>query len=1678
MPTAPLTNALLKPPDLKDVGIHHDLIKAKAQSSINNFHVSLIPALHNQAYPPVPGYNLLTAEQQQGLREHQALSRTRLIKLRQYLDDISSVEAFAEPLLQDALLKAFGIACDVRKNVITLTTLNTFTKEIKSRATQTLLQAALHNFLPEQAQTGGIPRGSHLWDYTSTRASDPAPKLLEMDPVAFARLCRELDIGKLYQEHLAAIVSPPHAQDKLAIAAVFSAHERSTLLLQADVALINNQIKPETHATLMRFCAGDERSLFGGLPITCNYMKLDDVQFASMILFHGHPLEQEQRCIVYIPGDPISSLKEYDNLRAAHADLITKLQDATYREFFIHLAPQSQKLALTKRFNNRFAKGARDPLGMVQQPVSGNFFQHLYTRKIQQLMADARFLAVPTDDINRIALLDRLEHYLDVSLNVLNVAALFVPGLGEVMAVAFAAQIMGDVYHGIEAWEQDDKDLAWAYTKGVLVNLATAAAIGKFAAELARPLPVQPVPLVEELEAITLADGQSKLWKADIEPFRHDISIDPALKPNAMGLYFHEGRTYLRLDEQHYRVDKSADDTYQLRHPTAPDTYTPALSHNNHGAWKHGAEEIADWDTHTLFRRLHPALNTADTEQAERVLHACNVDEAELRQVHADQTAPPALLDDTVQRYSIDQDLKGFIRQMQDGDFLAHPQTQLQLLVEEDMWPPTKVLRFIDIQGKTITEYGNNLTKKLPIIQILDSQLRRGTMLKVVLESLAPEEVTALVGLSTPEGEIGSSLTEKADALHKRLTQRAIQRTDKLFASRYRSPPMPDSPAAQQLLKRFPALPGPVVNELLASATQAEFESLERQIRVPVRIAQEATLYAQELRLTRAFEGLYLEYLNTADTQKLILHSLAHMPGWSADVRIEVRDSEFSGPLLDHVGAGDAPIRKVLVKEGTRYQTYDANNLNLHGLDDLYASVLHALPDTQRRALGFPHPAQGAALKEALAQRTPMSRSALMDVLQIPRGPNPSPLQLARGRPVDSFTRAPALRCARSPFACFRSNPRRVRNLIAELYPTHTPEAVEEFLGLEDLYSREGLQRLEGLKVEFRTLVKALEDWKAKPPELAQVSHHHVRLVHPMDKQRVINKLIKCWQRRIVRPRGSTETPPGVTLDIDGIHFGTFPELTADFSHVIQLQFSNFYLQPDINGFLGHFPGLTSLTLNTTHLYALPTSIFDLTSLTHLHLGGNSITLTGEEALKLGAMTRLNTLNLSGNPLQAVPDFSQMDQLLQLNLRNTQLNTWPTGVETLHELTQLDLRENNLTVLPESFFQLPAQRLRRTYVHGNPLPAATFDAVIAYREQLGLRFEARVHARGTAPHPADVWMDDTQASDLRLDRLELWAALQAEPGNRDFFRVIHDLSESPDFRLAREQLTQRVWRVVAAAAEDTSLRDSLFGSAIEHETCIDRASTVFSRFGYKVLLHEISQLSGPLKETELLKLIKGRTRLLQLDDIAQTQIDLQMSAYTTAREEALLTAIQVSELKPDPLEVQLIYQVDLADRLELPWQPAHMKFRALAKITPEQIEEAFRLVINQENIPGYLPKKMLEEQPWLDYLTEHYSNRIEAEREPHVQRINDIDLLQDLQEQWAEKQAEGDSEAFKTLTADVKALAQKLGVDEQKVFTKAPMLDEDYYALQLKARADRDEVLVNITQKLLDKKPLSVTLDD
>jgi len=1658
------------PPDLKQLGIHHDLIKNTANDTVPLLSARFIKQLSKHRLDLPAWYTHAPASQRLALTASQSLNLQSLKALHTILDRVGSVETFAVPLLEQALLTELGTVCDVKRNVITVNTLNPFTQEIERSGTQTLLQAALHNFEAAQAEEGGIPWGSHLWNYKSEHSSDPAPVLIPIEPVAFASLCRRLDIGGRYQQHLETIFNPGSAHEKMQLEQLLIRHERDALRLQADIALMKKDIDEPAHATLMSYCNGNDSALFNGRVLTCQTMTLDDINLNALIVFHGPSLADDPNCIVYIPGDPCSCIKQYPTLKDAHGDLMEKMKADSYRAFFLQLAPQSQKLKLSKRLAARFQHDARDPLHMQPSQVRTHVFHHLYQHKIAQLFDDAHFLAVPTAHINRLSLINRLEHYGDAALDILNVAALLMPGLGEVMMVVFAAQMMTEIYHGIEAWEEDEKGLAWSYTKDVLVNLAFMAAAGKLAAEVIKPTPVSVSPFVEELDVIQLPDGKTRLWKPDLTPFEYAIDFDTSSGPNALGLYTHKGETYLPLEGKYYRVKHAEDQNWYLQHPTDPERYTPQIWHNGKGAWRHEAEELEQWSESRLVRRLDNALLGLTDEQTRAFIHASNTDEAILRQVHADLEPMPALLEDVTERFKIKHNLEQFIDKMRANDTTANPLLQLQVLVDVEFWPQSKVLRCLDNEGNKIMEYGHAGGTRVPVIQILDSQVRRGELLKTVLQSLDANEVYALTG-----NGFTVNLEEQTARLSTKIADRAEQLRDDLFRSHYAGLNMPSDPLVKTLTQAYPTLPACVAKELINAASSAELWQLQDTLRIPLRLAEEARMFVSEVRLAHAYDGLYFDYGNNPDTRKLILHSVENMPGWSPDIRLEVRDRTLSGTLLDHVGPPDAPIRKVLVKVGNRYQTYNDNAQTLHGLDDIYASVLHALPDQERAALGFPHTGQGQALKEALAESPLMDRQMLSTVLglQPTTLKTESPLQLAKGRVgYPAFERKPE-RCARSPFTCFPANPRRVRHLKSKLFPMHTYEVVEKFLELESLNSRAGLARLEALNKEYKALNNSLDDWINGPLEMVQVNEIHIRPVHLRDKTRVAKKIIKCWQRS----SGLGGEHPGASLNISHINLAKLPVLKADFSHVTSLQMSDLYLHNSIDSFLVQFPNLLELKLESAHLRELPESLFNLQRLKRLYLSKNQITLTEAVAGKFITLKNLKILNLSDNPLGVIPDFTQMTELVRLNLKNTGLTQWPAGIEHLPWLTHLDVRANNLTSLPASFFQIPVHRLRSTFLHDNPLENSTREAVNAYRTRLGLALEVRVHAP-VQTASVNLWLYHRLTDYERTLKTDLWAALEAEPHSEDFFKVIRDLVVSADFEHDRQQLTEKVWQVLECAAEDTGYREEVFASSLENETCVDRTSTVFSRFGFKLLLRDALLAEGSAKEIKLLKLMKGRVRLQELDDIAQTQIALQTYAYETALSEGVLPPQEILRLKPDELEVKLIYQVDLAQRLELPWQPSHMTFRRIAKISPAQIEEAYQIVLNQEATRGYMAKKLLEEGLWRDYIESAYSGEIKNSNVLVEQRYDDLETLKEKQQQWADTAGSDDTDARALLQRELKELAQRLIIDEARVFTDAPMPKADYDAELEKINQQKNKSLERITQNILDRKPLETIFEE
>ena len=1663
----PPDNTTAAPMDLKDLGLHHDFIKNKSLPHILTLTPSTAASL-NSLSPTLPDWYFdATPAQREELDRHHTLSLASLNQIKKIEAKIGNLESFAIPLLTDAIKKEFNVSADVKKNVITQVTRYRVIEEVKSLQTQTLLQAAMHNFESSQAQEGGIAFGSHLWE-RSSEGEGPAPRVINIEPIHFADLCRRLDIGARYQAHLKSILDPSDTVKRSTLEYQFTHHEKHALMVQADRALIEKHITTATHRRLINLCTSTAPQSLDTPSLSFTHTRLDDIHLTSFIVLASGPEEEVQRCIIYIPGDPLSPVKEYASRSDAHRALLDKLSQEDYRNFFIHLAPQRHKLALKKRLEARFIHGGTDHLLMMEVPINGELFKHLYEQKKNQLFDDACFLAPPTDAIDRIALVDRLEHYLNVGMNVLNVGAFFIPGLGEVMMAVFAAQIMTDVYHGIESWDAGDKEQAWAYTKGVLINLAAVAlfsvapVVDEFVGTVLTPLPIEISPFVEDLDVAELANGDKKLWSPDLQPFEQDVNFAPFTKPDERGLVHHNGKQFLPIEGKNYHVEQLPNGSYRINHPSDPHAYKPALKHNGRAAWRQATEEVLQWDTATLVRRLDTSLAELNNAQTQHLLHLSNTDEAVLRQVHLEVQPPPALLDDSIVRLKIDQDLQRFIKQMRAGDLTADPQTQLQLLTEEDMWPKSKSLRFIDKQGKTISEYGNSHAIQVPTVQVLDVQLREGNLLKTVLECLEENEIKQLLGeaFGTPP----SSLEVRTRELRERIAQRAEERINKLFISRYNTLQNKSEPLIKRLQQLSPDLPKAIAEELLEMTTAAEYTRISEG-HVPLRVAEEARLYQDEVRLARAYEGLGFDYENNSDTRKLLLHYLEHMTGWSDKVTIEIRDGYFSGPLLDRVGVPDAPIRKVLVKDGNRFKTYSSLQEELHGNDDLYTSILHALPNEQRAALGFPHTWQGRALKSALLDQPELPRKVLRNVLKMPAEPHASsPMKLANGREGYPPQKAEPSRCRRSLAGCFITRPRRIRRLLEALYPTHSEEAVQEFLGVNELYSRAGLDRLERLSEEYRVLEETLDHWVAQAPELISVDENHIQWVREADKRRVATEIKKCWQRKTPRIRDRSGNLLGHRLNLEGLNVGQLPKLTADFSHVSSLRLKSMGLSSFVDEFLIRFPALRWLNLEGSGLRALPEAIGDMRGLTRLHLGNNHIRLTPQTASQLSRMTSLRQLDLTHNPLGITPDVSQLSELHSLTLRDTGITQWPEGITDLPHLNSVDLRENEITELPDSFFQMSAERLRYIQLHDNLLPLETLNAVSELRVRLGLPSEDRLHSR-LSPQ-AKPWLTPGLTASERTEKLTQWDDLRNEPNHEAFFKVITDLQRTPGYQQAHSVLVDRVWRVIGAAAKNTELRNELFAGAVENETCTDRALTVFSQFGFKVRLWEINQLEGASKETEMLKLIKGRVRLQELDDIAQTQIDIQTKIYNHALQDNVLSAFEIQRLKPDPIEVQLIYQVDLAEPLELPWQPTHMTFREMAKILPRQIEDAHQIILNKETTPGFLANKLQENSVWADYLETTYKPQINAENDLLDERYADIETLREKQEQWA---SSPDSEARTQLETDLKELSHKLGIANEKIFTGKPMTDADYDQELLKIAQHKKDILKGLTQKILDK---------
>ncbi|KAF1029512.1 MAG: E3 ubiquitin-protein ligase SspH1 [Pseudomonas sp.] len=1561
-------------------GVHYDFLKDR------------IPAWFTQAAPhrqnelarhPLQlsaGYLNASAPDKAALAASHTLYREALNSTDHALGSLQDVQAFAEQPLKDAIKTRFGLDLDVRnvyfarkfgyKSRDDLFGVFIFDRTQNSDLNYvyrgvSLLEAALANFTPEEARESAcsdcqvITRWSNYDADADVIATSSAvlSMALPIAPHAFAQLCRNLDLGAKYQQHLKAILLPEGVIARQTLHRQLQDQQRHQLALSVEIArLINSSIGAQDYRALHPWLKQQGSLTLYGKPATFAAMTLFGVELYGPLLI-GPSRQHSDRIeplLMYIPGDPEQPLKAFASSAEAMDDLRTRLYSASYRQFFSRFVPQRQQGVVFGQLRLLYQPGG-DPqanyppqarpvkLPVGEVAIDADLWPSQCEGYINKVLGDARAVAVPTGDEDRQARIDRLHSYLDAVVSVFNLAAFVVPGLGPVMLSVAAWQMFDEAFIGAEAFEQGDITQMWAHLASVALNVAllkTGAAV----------LPhIQLSSVVDNLQPVRLPDGQPRLWKPDLVPYAQLRDVPEGSQPDAQGLHQVGGEQWLPLDGQVYSVGRDATG-YRIQHPTRPQAYQPRLMHNGRGAWTHEAEHPQGWSGPVLMRRLGHGVQAYSDVELEQARRVSDTSEEALRKLHVDAQVPPPMLTDTLTRLEASRWVDAFIANLGSTDpaisIKADAMAQLHVLTRYARWPHDISLRVVDAQERTLWQFHDPVFADGQGRQVtIDEQQLKRSLFESVLEVLDQVQTNRLLEQhsATPLG----TLEARTQALRRQLAEVVRRHKVDVFNDCYDSWTASTDLRSRYIKNLFPSVPSADIDALLQDATVQEqaqmtrwdFTDKQQTKPIPLRLVEQLRWTQRETRMVRAREGLYLDALMNADSEALALRTLEWMPKWPGALRLEVREGTLNGPLRASVGPENALSRKVLVHEGpSRYQAFDQREQGLHSIADFYTALQHALPDAHRRALGVPDVNMGAQLKTRVCNQVlPFEVVRQTLNIQPARVDFKPPVRWADGR-------------IGYPLSGWGNGVSHLNRRVLRLYPTWELSEVEAFLGelggTGELRVRELEDQFDSLKQGLDQWLQAEHTWTARDGTVEPVTMRSKFI------QR--QKLLDCWQRRGL-DRVYAGDEPLYRLDLRGFEVPELPVLPPDaFAHIDVLDMSDLRLNDVPDTFLRAFPSVLKVGLRNNNLQRLPGGLQDLLLLKDLRLARNRLMLTPDDILRLEDCQALRTLDLSQNPNLGLTDVTRLTGLVELGLRATDLHAMPEGLANLPGLVALDLRYNRITQLARVLqgpFEPPAAAARRVFqacdLDGNPLSATGLEQHAQAYMQLAQWGDIPGGER--APHmpPAPLastgvrlerWMRDVPTRERSARTLQ-WDALNRESGGQGegLFRLLEQLSDTYEYRNTNAHLGARVWSLLDAMAESEAVRSQMFELAGDAHTASEGATLLFSRL-------EVSRLSdagsGFVDDesagARLVKLAKGLFRLEEVDAVARR--DASQRFETLARAPITFEAKATAARGISRSAIRIAYRVALKDTLGLPGQPDSAA--PDARITPAVVEQA------------------------------------------------------------------------------------------------------------------------------------------
>jgi Leucine-rich repeat (LRR) protein len=712
---------------------------------------------------------------------------------------------------------------------------------------------------------------------------------------------------------------------------------------------------------------------------------------------------------------------------------------------------------------------------------------------------------------------------------------------------------------------------------------------------------------------------------------------------------------------------------------------------------------------------------------------------------------------------------------------------------------PSTRLELLRGLGPSVASFSDEMLAQIAKVSAVDDD-----MLRLMQAGRPP---TPLLADTISRFRIGQELEQAAVAQGERVEQ---------FNSRYEALQHSEHEWVRLFQRQYPGLPKSAIEQMLDRyGVDIQRPSDAVQLRQMFnRLDSKARQYQQHVRLNRAYEGVYLPSVVNPASDTLALHSLKNLPGWPKNLRIDIQDGSLASRVLDLSGAFDATDVRRLIKVGSRYLSRGVQT-------DFYAALLDVLSVDEREALQLSSLDPAHELRLKLGDRA-MQRSEFMLGLGRMDSGLPFEAQGLRGGGFPGTPQAEEL------------THEMMRLQLKELYPDFSDAEADEVL----LRSGGRAQaHIDALKQAFQQLHIDLSGWidqvaqdivemdipflneadnEAQGLTEEQIEVHNENMVQSaMDYERetrieLADELITLWRKRASQDQRvySGEQLVGFKLDMAGEDYHRLPIMNIRFNEVVELSMPHFHVteRESLNGFLECFPNLQTLNLEGVELTqfdpegevqaVLPTAMFSLTHLTSLNLRATGLVFTEETASQLSGLARLQTLDLSENPLGIPPMLLGMNDLRRLNLSDTRITRCPIGIRDEPYMTSLDLRDNRITRVPPAVIN-QAVSVDRVLLGGNPLTDEdTLRRLISHREQTGINLW--LSAPGADYGQPIVWLRDCDEP-LQQSRKVLWQRLVDKPSGTRFLSAIDRLSLTADFQVSYLSLQARVWRLLEAA---------------------------------------------------------------------------------------------------------------------------------------------------------------------------------------------------------------------------------------------------------------------------------------